>query len=221
MRPQPHVQAGIWLDGHKEFPRRVRFALVDDLIELDFAVVDRARDELERFGDRSSLSVSGSPNCARRAWPCSLKTCSGPMSSQYFAPRTGCSNGANQRPRRSQRRAWPECRRSEYRPRPGTSRPGGLHQRVVFVGVRASDRHPGDFIQATEKGFQTASGWPTSSGSDFAAEFLRALSERINDDTTPDDERGRLRKLREATEDVGVRLLAEVMARIAEHQAGL
>ena len=44
------------------------------------------------------------------------------------------------------------------------------------------------------------------------------LTERINDAEIGDDERGKLKRLRDATEDVGVRVVAEVIARMAEHK---
>lgn len=76
-----------------------------------------------------------------------------------------------------------------------------------------------EHIQATEKGLQAASGWPVAGGSQlFALEFVKALTERIDDNETAEDERGKLRRLREATQDVGVRVLAEVVARMAEHK---
>jgi hypothetical protein len=72
-------------------------------------------------------------------------------------------------------------------------------------------------IEATEKGLQQCAGWPTGAGSQaFAAEFVAALTARIDDAETPEDERGRLQRLRDATEDVGLRLFAEVVARVAE-----
>jgi hypothetical protein len=74
-------------------------------------------------------------------------------------------------------------------------------------------------IRATEKGLQAASGWPSDGESrTFPSEFIKALTERINDDETADDERGKLRKLRDASEEVGVRVIAEVVARMAEHK---
>jgi hypothetical protein len=74
-------------------------------------------------------------------------------------------------------------------------------------------------IQATEKGLQYCAGWPSAGGEQaFAAEFIGALTKRINDTDTPEEERGKLRRLRDATEDVGVRLVAEVIARMAEHK---
>jgi hypothetical protein len=74
-------------------------------------------------------------------------------------------------------------------------------------------------IRATEKGLQAASGWPSGGESQaFSSEFIRALTERINDDETAEDERGKLRRLRDASEDVGVRVIAEVVARMAERK---
>jgi hypothetical protein len=74
-------------------------------------------------------------------------------------------------------------------------------------------------IRATEKGLQVASGWPVPGDSQvFASKFVKALTERINDSEIADEERGKLKRLRDATEDVGVRLVAEIVARTAEHK---
>jgi hypothetical protein len=84
----------------------------------------------------------------------------------------------------------------------------------MFLGHESPEH-----IQATEKGLQAASGWPvTGEPQMFAADFMQALSERINDSDTGEDERGRLKQLRDASEDVGIRLFAEVLARMAEHK---
>lgn len=74
-------------------------------------------------------------------------------------------------------------------------------------------------IRATEKGLQVASGWPVAGNSHvFASEFVKALTDRINNSETAEDERGKLKRLRDASEDVGVRLIAEIVARTAEHK---
>lgn len=88
-----------------------------------------------------------------------------------------------------------------------------------IVGVMYLGHEIPENIQATEKGLQAASGWPTPGQAPaFASAFVQTLTEQINDAGTPEEERGKLRKLREATEDAGVRLFAEVMVRMAERK---
>jgi len=77
-------------------------------------------------------------------------------------------------------------------------------------------------IEPTEKGLQHCSGWPTpGSSSTFMAEFLSAIDERASDATVPAEQRGRLRSLWEAAQDAGPSFLADVAAKVIEHQTGL
>jgi len=70
-------------------------------------------------------------------------------------------------------------------------------------------------IESTEKGLQETSGWPAPGGAAGAEQvelLLRLLDERIDDETTPEEERGRLRRARTAVGDVGRGVLTEVLA---------
>jgi len=78
------------------------------------------------------------------------------------------------------------------------------------------------FIEPTEKGLQYCSGWPTPGGSStFLAEFLSAIDARANDAATPEEERGRLRRLAEAAGGVGKELLSDIIAKVIEHHSGM
>jgi hypothetical protein len=81
---------------------------------------------------------------------------------------------------------------------------------------------PPFIVKPTALGLQYCSGWPTpASASTFVDDFLSAINERANDSATPEEERGRLRKFLSAANDAGEGLLAEVAAKLIEHQAGL
>jgi len=89
---------------------------------------------------------------------------------------------------------------------------------VGYVGGSSDMLHT---IRATERGLQMASGWPTEGSTlEQADAFLSAIDDSIADENTPDEDRGRLRQLRRAAQGAGKELLAEVIAKIAEHQAG-
>jgi hypothetical protein len=77
-------------------------------------------------------------------------------------------------------------------------------------------------IEPTEKGLQYCSGWPApGSSSTFLAEFLSAIEARASDAARPAEERGRLRRFRDAAQDVGQGLLTDIAAKVIEHQTGL
>jgi hypothetical protein len=81
---------------------------------------------------------------------------------------------------------------------------------------------PPFIVKPTTLGLQYCSGWPAPGGaSTFVADFLSAINERANDSATPEEERGRLRKFLGAAHDAGESLLADVAAKLIEHQAGL
>lgn len=75
-------------------------------------------------------------------------------------------------------------------------------------------------ITATPKGLRQTSGWPT--GDDRGAQqleaLLRVLDERIDSEETSDDDKGRLRRVRESVGDLGrdlaVGVLTAYVARI-------
>jgi hypothetical protein len=77
-------------------------------------------------------------------------------------------------------------------------------------------------VKPTGLGLQHCSGWPAPGGaSTFMADFLSAIDARASDSATPEEERGRLRKFLGAAHDTGEGLLADVVAKLIEHQAGL
>lgn len=76
-------------------------------------------------------------------------------------------------------------------------------------------------ISSTEKGLQLASGWPTPGGSGQADLLLKILDERIGDPATPEEEKGRLRRVRESVGDLGRAVLAEVLAAYLTRAGGL
>ena len=65
-------------------------------------------------------------------------------------------------------------------------------------------------IQPTEKGLQVTHGWPVPGQSDVDA-LLRLIDARINAPDTPDEERTRLQRLREAAGDVGQSVLTSLL----------
>ena len=74
-------------------------------------------------------------------------------------------------------------------------------------------------IYGTEKGLQQVAGWPREGGTQAAEvqTFLHLLDEHIADERTPEEERRRLREIREAAAGVGVKVLGEVLARYLVH----
>jgi hypothetical protein len=72
-------------------------------------------------------------------------------------------------------------------------------------------------ITATEKGLQEVRGWPSEAGGHAQVEQLLAiLEQRIDDPETPDLERGRLRRVRQAVSEVAPRLMASIFVEYAE-----
>lgn len=76
-------------------------------------------------------------------------------------------------------------------------------------------------IRSTEKGLQHASGWPTQGGGSAAEQvdlLVRLLDERIESDETPEEEKGKLRQIRDgvgsASRDIVVSVLAAYVARM-------
>jgi hypothetical protein len=77
------------------------------------------------------------------------------------------------------------------------------------------------FIQATEKGLQAVRGWP-GGGSDaqLVELLLRVLDERIESDETPEEEKGRLRRARDAFAAVGRDVAVGVLTAYAGQLSG-
>jgi hypothetical protein len=75
-------------------------------------------------------------------------------------------------------------------------------------------------IEFTEKGLRETAGWPKDGGGgDQIEALIRVLDEYIESDETPEEEKGRLRRAREAFvgvgRDVAVRVLTEYVSRQA------
>jgi hypothetical protein len=91
-----------------------------------------------------------------------------------------------------------------------------------YVKCLFSGAGTAQLIDPTALGLQYCSGWPTpGSGPVFVTEFLDAITERAEDASTPDEERGRLRRLAEAAGGVGKDLLTDIASKVIEHQAGV
>lgn len=90
----------------------------------------------------------------------------------------------------------------------------GLLFESGYIGGHAVDqRRAPVMIAATEKGLREAASWPREGGGyELAEALLRLLDERIAAVDTPEPERGRLRKARDALGALPRELLVEVMA---------
>ena len=88
-----------------------------------------------------------------------------------------------------------------------------------YIGGPSHDMSPVPvLIKATEKGLQEASGWPRDGGGDEqVALLLKLLDERIEDQRTPEEERGKLRRARDAfaglSRDIAVGVLTAYTTR--------
>lgn len=77
-------------------------------------------------------------------------------------------------------------------------------------------------IRLAREGLQEVQGWPKpGGGTDLAPLLLALLDEEIEDDETPEPEKGRLRRLRQAAGGVGQGVLTDVLTKLFERQAGL
>lgn len=77
-------------------------------------------------------------------------------------------------------------------------------------------------IQPAEKGLRAAAGWPSESSSAHETQIgalLRLLDERIADEATPEEERGRLRRVREAIGSASTKVFGEVLGRFLAEMA--
>jgi hypothetical protein len=66
-------------------------------------------------------------------------------------------------------------------------------------------------IEPTERGLQHTMGWPVPGQTDVEA-LLRMLDQRIEAPDTPDEERTRLRRLRDAAGDVGTSVMSSLLS---------
>jgi len=95
-----------------------------------------------------------------------------------------------------------------------TSRKFEMLQRAEYVdGLLDTDQTPGPLMAVpTEKALSLLAGWPTS-GAAAVEKLLSILDERI--DATPDEEqKGKLRALRDSVVDIGEGVVAEVLVRL-------
>ena len=81
------------------------------------------------------------------------------------------------------------------------------------------------FLRATEKGLQAVRGWPGAvSEAQRVESLLRALDERIESDETPEEEKGKLRRARDAlagvSRDVLVSLGSAYLAQVTGASGG-
>lgn len=90
-----------------------------------------------------------------------------------------------------------------------------LHEAGYIRGQFAWQTSLPLMIDSTEKGLQQTSGWPSpgaAGGTEQVELLLRLLDERIADEATPDEERSRLRRVRDAVGEVGRGVFTEVLA---------
>ena len=76
------------------------------------------------------------------------------------------------------------------------------------------------FVQPTEKGLQVTRGWPVPGQGDVDA-LLRLLDQRIASPETPDEERTRLERLREAAGSVSQTVLSSLLSAWLSQVSGL
>jgi hypothetical protein len=76
------------------------------------------------------------------------------------------------------------------------------------------------FIRATEKGLREASNWPGRPAPDQVELLLRLLDERIESPETPDDEKGKLRRVRDALGDLGRDIAVGVLTAYVSRATG-
>lgn len=76
------------------------------------------------------------------------------------------------------------------------------------------------FVQPTEKGLQLTHGWPVPGDGEVVA-LLRLLDASINSPATPEEERTRLKRLRDAASDVSQSVLTGLLSAWLSQVAGL
>lgn len=85
----------------------------------------------------------------------------------------------------------------------------------LHAEMGADDRWGPTVAKPTEKALQHVARWPSGPRGDVVTKLLVALDERIADDATPDDEKSKLRQLREQVGIIGRDVLVEVLAKVA------
>jgi hypothetical protein len=96
-----------------------------------------------------------------------------------------------------------------------------LHRAGYIEGQFVMQTSMPVMISPTEKGLQESSGWPAPGASAQVDLLLQLLDERIADASTPEEEKGRLRRAREAIGGLGREVLAEVLAAYVARVGGL
>jgi hypothetical protein len=89
-----------------------------------------------------------------------------------------------------------------------------------WMRVRRGGGMTVSYIEPTEKGLQYALGWPQREQGHVDA-LLRLLDDRIASPDTPEEERGRLTRLRDAAAGVTQGVLADVLAAWGRQITGL
>ena len=94
-----------------------------------------------------------------------------------------------------------------------------LINRTGYADVQFAGAMTIAFVAPTEKGLQTTRGWPAPGQGDVET-LLRLLDQRIASPETPDDERTRLQRLREAAGNVSESVLTSLLGAWLSHVAG-
>lgn len=87
-----------------------------------------------------------------------------------------------------------------------------LFEAGYIDGLTTDQSHAPIFINPTEKGLQQVAGWPSPSGGGREVELLLALLDERIEETSDEDERGRLRRFRDAAAEIGTGLGTSVLA---------
>jgi hypothetical protein len=112
------------------------------------------------------------------------------------------------------------CQRLGVEPQdPRTIRALALLYQADYIDGMMVDQSPAPiFIRPTEKGLRQASNWPGAGDGAQLELLLRLLDERIESDDTSDEEKGKLRRLRDSLGDLGrdvaVGLLTAYLSRV-------
>lgn len=110
------------------------------------------------------------------------------------------------------------------RPRQDTETVRALEQlfKAELIGGFMVDQTPAPvIIRATTKGLQQTSGWPREGGGSEQVELLlRLLDERIASEDTPEEEKGNLRRVRDAFAALGRDIAVGVLTAYAANASG-
>lgn len=105
-----------------------------------------------------------------------------------------------------------------------TTRALALLYKTRFIGGTDYQNSPAPvIIEATEKGLQKTSGWPEpgAAGGDIVEVLLKLLDERIESPDTPEEEKGRLRRARDAFAGVTRDITVGVLSNLISKQTGV